>query len=123
MWEPISTTNNFSAYTPEKNAAKSQNSFNGTRQTQQTKSEPVPAKQAPAKKKAASEKETAVKLGLLTALAGESMFMLGAPGCAKSMITRRIKEAFKADDKDGVKYFETLLNQFTTPEEVFGNIS
>lgn len=69
------------------------------------------------------EKETAVKLGLLTALAGESMFMLGAPGCAKSMITRRIKEAFKADNKDGVKYFETLLNQFTTPEEVFGNIS
>lgn len=69
------------------------------------------------------EKETAVKLGLLTAIAGESMFMLGVPGCAKSMITRRIKEAFKADDKDGVKYFETLLNQFTTPEEVFGNIS
>ena len=69
------------------------------------------------------EKETAVKLGLLTALAGESMFMLGAPGCAKSMITRRIKEAFLADDKEGVKYFETLLNQFTTPEEVFGNIS
>lgn len=69
------------------------------------------------------EKETVVKLGLLTALAGESMFMLGAPGCAKSMITRRIKEAFKADDKDGVKHFETLLNQFTTPEEVFGNIS
>lgn len=69
------------------------------------------------------EKETAVKLGLLTALAGESMFMLGAPGCAKSMITRRIKEAFKADNKDGVKYFETLLNQFTSPEEVFGNIS
>lgn len=69
------------------------------------------------------EKETAVKLGLLTALAGESMFMLGAPGCAKSMITRRIKEAFKADNKDGVKYFETLLNQFSTPEEVFGNMS
>ena len=69
------------------------------------------------------EKETAVKLGLLTALAGESMFMLGAPGCAKSMVTLRIKAAFKADDKDGVKYFETLLNQFTTPEEVFGNIS
>ena len=64
------------------------------------------------------EKETAVKLGLLTALAGESMFMLGAPGCAKSMITRRIKEAFKADDKDGVKYFETLLNQFQIDCEI-----
>lgn len=69
------------------------------------------------------EKETAVKLGLLTAISGESMFMLGAPGCAKSMIVRRIKEAFINDGKSGVKYFETLLNQFTTPEEVFGNIS
>jgi cell division septal protein FtsQ len=58
MWEPISTTNNFSAYTPEKNAAKSQNSFNGTRQTQQTKSEPVPAKQAPAKKKVPTKKDS-----------------------------------------------------------------
>lgn len=69
------------------------------------------------------EKDEAVRLALLTAIAGESIFFLGAPGCAKSMITRRIKEAFKADNKDGVKYFETLLNQFTTPEEVFGNIS
>lgn len=69
------------------------------------------------------EKEAAVKLGLLAALSGESMFMLGAPGCAKSMITRRIKEAFLTNEKDGIKYFETLLNQFTTPEEVFGNIS
>ena len=69
------------------------------------------------------EKETAVKLGLLTALAGESMFMLGAPGCAKSMITRRIKEAFKADDKDGVKYFETLLNQLISGEITYQQLS
>ena len=69
------------------------------------------------------EKDEAVRLGLLTALAGESMFMLGAPGCAKSMVTRRIKEAFAAEGDEKVKYFETLLNQFTTPEEVFGNIS
>ena len=69
------------------------------------------------------EKDEAVRLGLLTALAGESMFMLGAPGCAKSMVTRRIKEAFAAEGEEKVKYFETLLNQFTTPEEVFGNIS
>jgi MoxR-like ATPase len=34
-----------------------------------------------------------------------------------------LSEEQEADDKDGVKYFETLLNQFTTPEEVFGNIS
>ena len=69
------------------------------------------------------EKDEAVRLGLLTALAGESMFMLGAPGCAKSMVTRRIKEAFASEGDEKVKYFETLLNQFTTPEEVFGNIS
>ena len=69
------------------------------------------------------EKDEAVRLGLLTALAGESMFMLGAPGCAKSMVIRRIKEAFASEGDEKVKYFETLLNQFTTPEEVFGNIS
>ena len=69
------------------------------------------------------EKDEAVRLGLLTALAGESMFMLGAPGCAKSMVTRRIKEAFASEGDEKVKYFETLLNQFTSPEEVFGNIS
>lgn len=69
------------------------------------------------------EKDTAIRLGLLTALAGESMFMLGAPGCAKSMIARRIKEAFDAEGNEKIKYFETLLNQFTSPEEVFGNIS
>ena len=69
------------------------------------------------------EKDEAIRLGLLTALSGESMFMLGAPGCAKSMVTRRIKEAFAAEGEEKVKYFETLLNQFTTPEEVFGNIS
>ena len=73
------------------------------------------------------EKEEAVRLSLLAAVAGESVFFLGAPGCAKSMIARRITQAFKAEEKekdDGkVRYFETLLNQFSTPEDVFGNIS
>lgn len=69
------------------------------------------------------EKEEAVRLALLTAIAGESIFFLGNPGCAKSMITRRIVKAFKADGDDNVKYFETLLNAYTTPDEVFGNVS
>lgn len=71
------------------------------------------------------EKEEAVRLALLTAIAGESIFFLGDPGCAKSMIARRIVKAFKADgdDKVKVKYFETLLNAYTTPDEVFGNVS
>lgn len=69
------------------------------------------------------EKDEAVRLALLTAIAGESIFFLGAPGCAKSMIARRVVQAFKADGDNALSYFETLLNQFTTPEEVFGNIS
>lgn len=69
------------------------------------------------------EKETAVRLALLTAIAGESIFFLGEPGCAKSMIARRVVQAFKADGNEGIKYFETLLNAHTTPDEVFGNVS
>ena len=69
------------------------------------------------------EKEEAVRLSLLTAVAGESMFLLGAPGCAKSMIACRIAEAFKTDRDKPVRYFEYLMNQFSTPEEIFGNLS
>ena len=49
------------------------------------------------------EKETAVRLALLTAIAGESIFFLGEPGCAKSMIARRVVQAFKADGNEGIK--------------------
>ena len=69
------------------------------------------------------EKDEAIRLALLTAISGESIFFLGAPGCAKSMIARRIVQAFKSDEKDSLKYFEYLMNQFSTPEDIFGNIS
>ena len=69
------------------------------------------------------EKDEALRLALLAAIAGESIFFLGAPGCAKSMLARRIAKAFKTDGDGSVPYFETLLNQFSTPEDVFGNIS
>lgn len=71
------------------------------------------------------DKEDAVKLALLASISGESIFFLGAPGCAKSMIARRVACAFESNSEDskGVKYFEYLMNQFSTPEDVFGPIS
>lgn len=77
------------------------------------------------------EKEKAVRLALLAAIAGENIFLLGAPGTAKSMIAHRLSAVFKhsttkqpdQETAPVIPFFEYLLNEFTTPDELFGPVS
>ena len=74
------------------------------------------------------EKDNSIRLVLLSFLSGESAFMLGEPGTAKSLIARRVSDAFvePTDEEKSqgvIKFLDYLMSRFSQPDEVFGPIS
>lgn len=75
------------------------------------------------------DREQTLKAALLTVLAAENLVLIGPPGTAKSMVSRRVAQHIQTTNgshppNDGSgSYFEYLLTKFSTPEEIFGPLS
>ena len=64
------------------------------------------------------EREAEVHSALLALASRRHLFMVGAPGIAKSMLVDQLVKRIK--HLEGEAYFKVLLTKFTNPEELFG---
>ena len=62
------------------------------------------------------QREVAVQLVVLAAVAREHVLLIGPPGTAKSEAVRRVATGL------GGRYFEYLVGRFTEPAEIFGPV-
>ncbi|MCX4246145.1 AAA family ATPase [Paraliomyxa miuraensis] len=62
------------------------------------------------------QREVAVQLVVLAAVAREHVLLVGPPGTAKSEAVRRVATGL------GGRYFEYLVGRFTEPAEIFGPV-
>src|SRR4249920_2926871 len=62
------------------------------------------------------DKSEAVRMLLVTLVAGEHMLIVGPPGTAKSALVRHLARLVDA------RYFEYLLTRFSEPNELFGPV-
>src|SRR5260370_23894349 len=61
-------------------------------------------------------RDEAMRLLVITAMAGEHAVLIGPPGTAKSALIRTFARLLQA------RYFEYLLTRFTEPNEIFGPV-
>ena len=63
------------------------------------------------------EREEAVRITVLAAIAGHNTFLLGEPGIGKNLLCRKLQHIFALDAGQKPHYFEYLMHQYSEPCE------